>query len=341
MSTASPSPPAALAAAHSQLDDARKAYDITPNSHTRRAVTDAEQACLSALAAADTVAERLLSTVLAPRLPPALLTTFVSAMHRPHFGALAQLADNMDYPMGVMTALRHAWRRHHHREAGEDLAAEFARENGFAKIAACATFGDAVLILQDQYQVNDVVFNAMRELWRATHKKGTVPLLISPFHPRPTFQSFLALSPPLRSSVPPDYCEPYVPPPAAPSRAAPSASVHPAFAYEDDYANEPGSSTDSTADAASTPGAHSAQSPAGEDGRGDADDGRAPTPTAGAHVVQSPAGGSDGAAGDDDAASSRGGGADDETVEGGAGGGDEDSRDGDAESNADSPREGR
>ncbi|KAJ6506760.1 hypothetical protein C8R45DRAFT_510958 [Mycena sanguinolenta] len=199
-------------------------------------------------------------------------------------------------------------------------------------------------------------------LWRVVdivsiHSLG--PAADQPVHPPPDFPAAPRVViadesrlPPLRSSVPPDYCEPYVPPPAAPSRAArsrgapsraaPSASVHPAFAYEDDYANEPGSSTDSTADAASTPGAHSAQSPAGEDGRGDADDGRAPTPTAAAHVVQSPAGGSDGAAaGDDDAASSHGGGADDETVEGGAGGGDEDSHDGDAESNADSPGEER
>ncbi|KAJ6506761.1 hypothetical protein C8R45DRAFT_970456, partial [Mycena sanguinolenta] len=179
MSTAAPSPPAILAAAHTQLDDARKAYDITQNNHTWRAVEDAERAYLSALAAADAVAEPLLTSIFAyhacPPLPPSLLATFVSAMHRPHFGALAELADTVDHSMGVMTALRHAWRRHHHREAGEDLAAEFARENGFAKIAACATFGDAVLILEDQYQVNDVVFNLVRELWRATHKKGTVP----------------------------------------------------------------------------------------------------------------------------------------------------------------------
>ncbi|KAF7341882.1 hypothetical protein MSAN_02043800 [Mycena sanguinolenta] len=380
MSAAAPSPPVVLAVAHTRLDDARKAYKLAPCAHTYRAVELAEQDYLTALAAADAIAEPLITRTLAyhgcPCLPPQLLATLVSATHRQQFGPLADLADAVDYPVGVMTALRQAWRRHHHREAGEDCTEQFLLEGGVGKIHACETFGDAVLLLEDQYRVNDqdlfpahltTVCVNRSITWHFTDK---FLLLLGFLHSLPDLPTrspiFVANEnrlPPLRSSVPPDYIEPSALPPAAlthtarsrgaRSRAGPSTSsgIHPALGYEQDYANEPGSSTDTTADAASTPGAHSAQSPAGgADGgaAGDADDDRASTPSA--HAAQSPSGGGQSTAAgeqEEDTASTTGshaGGADEEAIQGEGEGDDEDEdehgHDGDAESDTDSPREG-
>ncbi|KAJ6506773.1 hypothetical protein C8R45DRAFT_1090447 [Mycena sanguinolenta] len=111
---------------------------------------------------------------------------------------------------------------------------------------------------EGEYGVDDGTIWLMRNVWRAAHGKGYVPepgyvseegtaMIGLPVLP-PRFSVLVAdmsCLPPLQSSRPPDYVEPNVPPPATPP-----SSIDAVLDY---YENELGSSTDTIADAASTP----------------------------------------------------------------------------------------
>ncbi|KAJ6506751.1 hypothetical protein C8R45DRAFT_1090427 [Mycena sanguinolenta] len=245
----SAAPPAVLATAHTRLDDARKTHDITPNSHTQRAVEDAKQAYLSALAAADAGRaspdqhpfSSCLSTAapLPPRhlrlrhAPPTIRGSGRSRRqyrlsHRCHDGAASRLA-----PPSPLRGRGGSTKR-------------FLHENGVGKVHACATFRDAVLILENQYQ---------------GHVPTGCPLPDLPLHPSPHCSHSRCAHPSIRSSVPPDYRDA--------ARLSPRPHAAPSASLSVTRTATPTDEPDTTAG-----GVHTAQSPAGENDGGVAGNGR-------------------------------------------------------------------
>ncbi|KAJ6495991.1 hypothetical protein C8R45DRAFT_1072343 [Mycena sanguinolenta] len=131
-----------------------------------------DQNARAARATANAVANHLLAYHCVPFPPSKDLPAILSAIHRPSFAHLAELADSLGYAIPMILALRHAHRAHHEQEDHDPIPLDSAASD---RILACATLGDVAKILEDELHVPDATFESTCLVWRDrdTGNEGT------------------------------------------------------------------------------------------------------------------------------------------------------------------------
>ncbi|KAJ6473763.1 hypothetical protein C8R45DRAFT_1103445 [Mycena sanguinolenta] len=167
------SAPALLAEALSRRREALQAYGdgldtVTHNIYSPvslvslvAVVQEADRNSSAARATANDVAKLLLSYHCLPPPPSEDMPAILSAMHKPSFADLAQLAECSNYSGPMILELRRAYRAQHEQEENDPIP---LNSDDILRIIACTTFGKVAEILENERHVSDAVFETIRLL---------------------------------------------------------------------------------------------------------------------------------------------------------------------------------